>query len=361
VSEKKPLVNLVSSDAVLINRVRANAAAVGVSLAVVIDPVEIRRIWYESATVLIGADQSAPLVAWALPKRPRCFLLGQVEQAAQLCASSAPLGACVITLPEGGNWLTRVIDADQTEQGEAQVVRLSACVGGLGSSTVAAGLALAAAQRGLRVALVDDDPYGGGLDLVLGAEQHPGWRWDKLAAASGQLADVSAQLVATDGVHLLSYGRVDPKPIDGEAKASVLDGLVRTMELVIIDQGRWRPEAGELGAKQLILSSLTMRSSAALMAALAQPGSRSAGVLVRRLGSGSVTGLAQLIGRQPVATVPTVRDLPTLADRGVPPIMVRRWRRLCNSLLDWSLTDGQLAWRPPVGPVDQEVSRRGVR
>ena len=52
--------------------------------------------------------------------------------------------------------------------------------GGAGASVLAGGLAVTAARAGLRTLLVDADPLGGGLDLVLGWEELDGLRWPAL-------------------------------------------------------------------------------------------------------------------------------------------------------------------------------------
>jgi hypothetical protein len=59
--------------------------------------------------------------------------------------------------------------------------------GGAGASVLAGGLAVTAARRGLRTLLVDADPLGGGVDLVLGWESLDGLRWPALSQASGEV------------------------------------------------------------------------------------------------------------------------------------------------------------------------------
>ncbi len=59
--------------------------------------------------------------------------------------------------------------------------------GGAGASVLAGGLAVTAARRGLRTLLIDADPLGGGVDLVLGWESLDGLRWPSLSQASGRV------------------------------------------------------------------------------------------------------------------------------------------------------------------------------
>ena len=57
--------------------------------------------------------------------------------------------------------------------------------GGVGSSTLAAAVAVRAAAAGRSVVAVDLDRESGCLDVVFGLEQEPGWRWPELADVAG--------------------------------------------------------------------------------------------------------------------------------------------------------------------------------
>ena len=61
------------------------------------------------------------------------------------------------------------------------IVGVTGARGGAGASILASMLALTAARQGLRPLLVDGDPLGGGLDLMLGLEQADGLRCSGLA------------------------------------------------------------------------------------------------------------------------------------------------------------------------------------
>ncbi|WP_347354843.1 hypothetical protein [Intrasporangium sp.] len=66
-----------------------------------------------------------------------------------------------------------------------QIIAVLPSSGGVGASSLAAALAVRSAAAGRSTAVVDLDPWSGGLDVVFGIEQEPGWRWDRLTAASG--------------------------------------------------------------------------------------------------------------------------------------------------------------------------------
>ena len=88
--------------------------------------------------------------------------------------------------------------------------------------------------------LVDGDPLGGGLDLLLGAEGVSGLRWPDLAAASGRASpdELRAALPCVDGVTVLSWHRGDPVELPAAAMDSVLGAGRRGHDLVVVDLPR---------------------------------------------------------------------------------------------------------------------------
>ena len=111
--------------------------------------------------------------------------------------------------------------------------------GGAGASTLACALARTAG-RSADVMLVDGDPHGGGLDLLMGAEGMSGLRWPDLAAASGRASpgELRAALPCVDGVTLLSWHRGDPVELPAAAMDLVLGAGRRGHELVVVDLPR---------------------------------------------------------------------------------------------------------------------------
>jgi hypothetical protein len=121
-------------------------------------------------------------------------------------------------------------------------------------------LALRGAKWGRKTCLVELDRFGGGIDLLFGAENEPGWRWSELKSARGNLGDISAQLPCVAEVSLLAAGRAGKSsrslPIRAESAEetpeqelgslpvnelgvnSVLSSLRNSFDLLVIDQGR---------------------------------------------------------------------------------------------------------------------------
>ncbi len=332
--EQSPTV-LASTDQRLIELTQASAAASGVSLIVSAQLDELRILWRSAGAILIGADQAEQVVRWGLPSRDEVYLVGhQADEA--LCQWSVPLGATVIVLPGGAKWLSRVLAGRDGRVDTGTAVAIRAGAGGVGASTLCAGLACLAARR-LKVAVVDCDSLGGGADLLLGAEDTPGWRWGKLRHASGHIADVTAMLPQTNGVTLVSMERDDPQPIPETACEAVVDCLTRSHDLVLVDMGRSGPRIEATFNRSLHLSTLAVRAIAATRVSLAGQGSGHSGLVLRKGGAVTVSDAARAIDLPLVGVVPQVRDLARLADQGVPPLLGGGWRKACSAILNWCL------------------------
>lgn len=133
----------------------------------------------------------------------------------------------------------------------ALVVGVVGARGGAGASVLAAALARTAARTGRETVLVDADPLGGGLDLLLGAEDVPGLRWPDLVRARGSLPPrvVPGGLPRVDGVTLVSADRAVPEggvwPPAPEIGTQTFEAVIRAVrahaDLLVVDLPRWAP------------------------------------------------------------------------------------------------------------------------
>jgi secretion/DNA translocation related CpaE-like protein len=118
--------------------------------------------------------------------------------------------------------------------------------GGAGASVLAAGTALAALRRGHSAMLVDCDPLGGGVDLLLGIDGEAGLRWPGIQVSGGRIAMESLRASlpgqSRGGARLtvVSCGRDGPGPAP-DAVAAVVDAGRRSGETVICDLPRSSP------------------------------------------------------------------------------------------------------------------------
>lgn len=312
-------------------------AAQGLAAAVVTDLEQVAAPWRDAAVVLVADDQAERLAARALPHREGVYLVGPDSR--RLSTWSTPLSARVIPLPEGSAWLGAVM-ADGSARSGAPVVAVLGGSGGVGASTLAAALAQLGAERPQGAALVDVDPVGGGIDLLLGAEQSQGWRWPGLRAAEGQLGDLRPHLPVVDGVSVVSMARGAALDLAREPLAAVVSGLRSWHSLVVLDPGRSLApatrEAVRLSARQLVVVAGGIRGVAAARQTIATLGLEHPDLVLRRWPGGLPSDLvAEAVGHPVVAVLPEERGLRSAAERGEPPARGsrRRYRKVVARLL----------------------------
>lgn len=200
----------------------------------------IRR-WLAAPLVLVGADL-ADQVAAAFPvRRPGVLLVGRDLDDATVWRRAVAIGAeHVVLLPDGEPWLVdRLADAAEGT-GEARTVAVVGGRGGAGATVLATALAVASVRRGSRTMLIDGDPLGGGIDLVVGGEDLAGLRWPDLAATRGRVgADaLRSALPQVDDLRVLSWDRSDSLTIPGATMREVLAAGRRGSDLVVVDLPR---------------------------------------------------------------------------------------------------------------------------
>jgi secretion/DNA translocation related CpaE-like protein len=317
-------------------------AAQGLDAEVITDLEQVAGPWRLAGTVLVADDQAERLATRSLPHRDGVFLVG--SDPGELSVWSAPLSAKVIPLPEGGAWLTSVL-ADGSGRARAPVVAVVGGSGGVGASTLAAAIAQLAGERPARdgprgAALVDVDCVGGGIDLLVGAEQTSGWRWPRLDGAEGQLGDLRPYLPVVDGVSVVAMSRGPTIDLAREPLAAIVGALRTWHGLVVIDAGRTLApatrEAVRLAGRQLVVVGVGVRGAAAARQTVAALGLERA-ELVLRSGTGGLPAdvVAEAVGRPVVGRLPHERGLAAAAERGEPPVRGarRRYRRAVATLV----------------------------
>ncbi len=230
---------VLSVDPVLTRHVLSVVAAVGLPLEQASTDDELRRSWRSAGAVLVGLDQAERVSALRLPTRSEVYVVGRDDDRTPAHAWSTRLRAAVATLPGGAQDLATALSALATA-GRGDVVALIGGSGGVGTSTLAAALALEAARAGRPTLLLDTDTAGGGIDVLLGAEHLSGWRWDRLEAARGHLGDLAGQLPHSDGVDVLATDRRAPADtvLRPEQVGAVLDSAQRSHALTVVDLPR---------------------------------------------------------------------------------------------------------------------------
>ena len=236
-------------------------AAAADAEAAVVQSGELARLpWRQARVVLVGADLAGELAVIGLPRRPSVVLVGDASGQAFVdpYRQAIEVGAQdVAVLPEHEPWLIDLMaGAAEPWAGKAAVLCVIGGRGGAGASTFAAMLGLIAVRRRSQGLLLDGDPLGGGVDLVLAREQVAGARWPEFVGLRGRLNSTtlheSLPRVSGPGrssceLAVLSWHRDEtgavPQPVPAPAMRSVLESAVRGFDLVVVDLPRQVDEA----------------------------------------------------------------------------------------------------------------------
>lgn len=304
---------LATRDQSVADSVSATALALGVALEVVADREELRARWARAPLRLVGSDLASRLDG--LGSAPgETFVVGPGD--ATLLAASAELRAPALALPHAAGELAEVLTQRYEEDAAARVVAVVGASGGLGVSSLTAGLGCAARAAGLRAAVVELASCGGGVDLLFGAETRPGLRWDALAQAVGQLGDLGDQLLTASGVSVLALSREGAGFPGATAVGAVVRSLSRSHGAVVVDAGDGE-RLGWLGrrARPVLLVGADVRSVAAARQRAAGLALGSAGLVVRQ-GPGRTLppdAVASALGLPLLGALRHAPDVPRLA------------------------------------------------
>jgi secretion/DNA translocation related CpaE-like protein len=262
-----------------------------------------------------------------------------------LWRATVELGAVgLIRLPDDERSLVDLIGraSEASAVDGTTLVVVGAC-GGAGASTLAAALAGTSARRASTL-LVDGDPLGGGIDVLLGVERATGARWPEFAAARGRLPTVALTdgVPAVDGLAVLSWDRGGPGRLEPDALAAVMEAAARAYRRVVVDLPRWLPggPSGPVSGADVtvLLVPATVRATAAasLIISALDP-STTPLLVVRDPGRGRLTGreVGSALGLSVTATLHTESAVEAAARRGDPPLRRARGSlgQVCRTVL----------------------------
>ncbi len=332
---------LCTTDDALLDVLLDWCSAVGVVPDVVRDAGMARRSWRSAQLVLVGDDLAAEIARDVPPRRPGVFVVARPGQR-QPWDQAVAIGAVDVLDTADRECALATLTAAVDGRGEACVVAVVGGVGGAGASCYAATLALEAGRRGNRVLLVDGDPIGGGLDLLLGIEKAEGLRWSAVGppARAVTARSLTEALPRTGNVSVLTTGRADAAG-DPESAAGLVAAARRGFDVVVCDVDR---HVDSLGSQLLAHALLTVvvvpedvRSLAAAATSIRRLGTHAASVVVvtaqRRPGLARETVEAAL-GVPVIAQVRTDRRLQEALDHGIGPGGSTALRRAVRPLLD---------------------------
>jgi secretion/DNA translocation related CpaE-like protein len=307
------------------------AALAGTSCDLERDSSSVRGAWRQAPVVLVGADVVTALAATGLPRRNRVLVVADGPLGDAAWQAALLLGAHrVVLLPDQESDLVEELrGADRPLGHDGRVIGVLGGCGGAGVSTFATALAITASAAAPAV-LVDGDPLGGGLDVLLGVEAAPGLRWADLIGTRGRLAPDSfaGALCKVGTTAVLAWGRGAPSVGEASAIDAVLDAAKQSFATVVLDLPRsWGAVADRLldaADETVLLVPAEVRPVAAAASLLEALGKRALTphLIVRDAGGGSLSArdVGASLGLQILATLRSDAAVRLAARRGESPV-----------------------------------------
>ncbi|MFG3254273.1 septum site-determining protein Ssd [Streptomyces sp. NPDC048172] len=329
--------------------------------------------WERAPLILVGDDCArGPGLGGEVPsgpcgalRRPGVLLVGRDLDDSGVWERGARIGAeGVVVLPDAESWLTgRIADAAEEIGQPALTVGVFGGRGGAGASTLACALAVTAARAGRRTMLIDGDPLGGGIDVLLGGEGTEGLRWPAFAESRGRVAGAALEesLPRLHDLTVLSWDRGDSVLIPADAMKSVLSAARRRGGVVVVDLPRRIDETVTEALVQLDLGLAVVPAELRAVAAAHRMVSRVRMVVrdlrvvvrtpggpggERRYGPGlDEDEVARLLELPLAGELPWESGLLEDIDHGIPPGHGKSGAlaRFCRAFWDQALSGGEVA------------------
>lgn len=297
------------------------------------DPLRCRHQWLRAAAVVVDGAALEQLSASGPPDRGGVLVVGGPESDAGTWRRGLTVGAQGgFVLPdEEADLVAALSNLRRPHRTAAPVLGVVGGHGGVGTSTFAAVLAETASRQRPGVLLLDVEPGGAGLDLVLGVEEVAGLRWNDITGETGSIAGpaLAAALPRIgDRLRVVTRSRDDGAPLSPETVLAVLDAARINGEMVIADLGRAGDPAapGVLDSADLVivLTAASVPGVAATRKLLARwalqgESARSElGLVVRGPAPGGLTAeqVADAVGVPLVATLRTRKALARRCEEG---------------------------------------------
>lgn len=302
------------------------AAAVGVRVVHSGASAVSRRTWSAAAAVVLDEAAAQRCGQLALPRRGHVSVVALAHPTTATWAAAVAVGAQrVLTLPEQeGELIRELAEAGESARDDGPRGDVVAVVGGCGGAG-ASSLAVAVAQAAGDALLVDLDPWGGGIDLLVGGESAPGLRWPELALEGGRLnwSAVREALPRHRGISLLS-GTRHGYELGGAPVGAVVDAGRRGGVAVVCDLPRRLTDAthSALDAADLVVvvSRCDVRACAATaaMAPVLAAANPNLGLVVRGPSPGGLRAaeVAEIAGLPLVASIKAQPQLARQSEHG---------------------------------------------
>jgi secretion/DNA translocation related CpaE-like protein len=220
--------------------------------------------------VLVDAALVPHVAPTRPPRRDGVIVVASAEVSAAQWQACVAIGAGqVLRLGAQDDDLVRLLaesagaDADGGPGDGVMLAVVGAC-GGAGASVFAAATAVAAQRSGRPVLLADTDPWGPGIDVVLGLEAAGGVRWSDIAAPSGRLpAEVLHRAlpsvrIGRGRMSVLCHSRYGEREVDPDLLDTVLDSAGRAGDVAVLDLPRAPFRAADRAVERAALTVLVV-------------------------------------------------------------------------------------------------------
>lgn len=327
-----------TTDEALIHDAQRWCAAVAAEPRIARTPADARRQWRGAAAVIVGADLAPALTDGPLPRRDGVLMVA--EESAAALRSAVSLGARAVLRPGDDAAAMEVLATVVDGRGEACVLSVVGAVGGAGATTIAALLARLASEHGHQTLLLDADPLGGGIDLVLGAEKAPGLRWSGIGGGGRLPSDgLVAALPAQDRLSFLTWCREDPPGAALPPVGAVLAAAARGFDVIVADVPRHLSPVGAEVVAASVLTVLVVPEDVRGIAAAgrvcaAAPGTSAGFALLTVAGSLGPDPVGDALGLPVLARWRSDRRIGVAVDRGHGPQPTRQAVCAATAILD---------------------------
>jgi len=289
-------------------------------------------LWKRVPLVVVCTDLLGEVAAAALPPRPGTVVFGLMT--AEAWRQAFELGAGRIVEPPGEpGWLGEAAAGGEEEQGTTgRVVGVLGCRGGAGASVFACALAMAATRRRMTPFLLDLDPLGCGLSVLLGCDEVDGLTWDQVRSGSGRIParSLESAVPRVGGIAVVGWPDDGSAAVEPGVAAAVVDTSRRCASVTIADLGRGHMahqiEALARCDRVFMVVPADVRSVRAAKRCAARLTADAFEIVVRGPNPGGLTGadVAQAVGVPVIAAVAAERGLDGRLERGEPPGSRRR-------------------------------------
>lgn len=345
---------LITTDDRLAEEIQRLAAVSGCEPRRHSDPASVGAQWRTASLVLLDSAAAGAIVSCGLPRRGGVLVI-RAGPAPDFWQAAFEVGAeQVIELPANEAALVEQLAGtlDEAAPGGGRVLAVLGGCGGAGASILASAVAVGAGRSGDQCLLLDCDPLGGGLDLVVGAEEVEGLRWSGLTVSGGRVPVAAlhdalpARKIGSGALTVLSCDRDGPSSgLTVHAVQAVIAAGRRAGETVVCDLPRSLPEAAAAALRLADLTVLVVpaevRACAAAARLVTETRERAAGPI-------------QLVVRGPAPGGLTVADVGRVV--GLDVLTTMRPHPGLGAAVDrHGLCSGRFATRGPVGRAARRV------